>query len=48
MSLNGKLEDVSLSDVMQFIHLGRRTGTLSLTRGRNEAEIGFHRGQIVG
>ena len=47
MSLNGKLEDVSLSDVMQFIHLGRRTGTLSLVRGAEEAEIGFHRGQIV-
>ena len=47
MSLNGKLEDVSLSDVMQFVHLGRRTGTLSLTQGRREAEIGFHRGQIV-
>lgn len=47
MSLNGKLEDVSLGDVMQFIHLGRRTGTLSLTRGSEEAEIGFHRGQIV-
>lgn len=47
MSLNGKLEDVSLGDVMQFIHLGRRTGTLSLSRGHEEAEIGFHRGQIV-
>lgn len=47
MSLNGKLEDVSLSDVMQFIHLGRRTGTLSLQRSDQEAEIGFHRGQIV-
>jgi hypothetical protein len=47
VSLNGKLEDVSLSDVMQFIHLGRRTGTLSLTRAQAEAEIGFHRGQIV-
>jgi hypothetical protein len=47
VSLNGKLEDVSLADVMQFIHLGRRTGTLSLTRGVEEAEIGFHRGQIV-
>lgn len=47
MSLNGKLEDVSLADVMQFVHLGRRTGTLSLTRGVEEAEIGFHRGQIV-
>ena len=47
MSLNGKLEDVSLADVMQFVHLGRRTGTLSLVRGSEEAEIGFHRGQIV-
>ena len=47
MSLNGKLEDVSLADVMQFVHLGRRTGTLSLARGTQEAEIGFHRGQIV-
>lgn len=47
MSLNGKLEDVSLADVMQFVHLGRRTGTLSLQRGADEAEIGFHRGQIV-
>lgn len=47
MSLNGKLEDVSLADVMQFVHLGRRTGTLFLVRGSQEAEIGFHRGQIV-
>ena len=47
MSLNGKLEDVSLADVMQFVHLGRRTGTLSLARGTQEAEVGFHRGQIV-
>ena len=47
MSLNGKLEDVSLADVMQFIHLGRRTGTLSLQRGSLRASIGFHRGHIV-
>jgi Domain of unknown function (DUF4388) len=47
VSLNGKLEDVSLADVMQFVHLGRRTGTLSLARGTQEAEVGFHRGQIV-
>lgn len=47
MSLNGKLEDVSLADVMQFVHLGRRTGTLYLVRGSEEAEIGFYRGQIV-
>lgn len=47
MSLSGKIEDVPLSDVMQFVHLGRRTGTLTLSRGNQEAEIGFHRGQIV-
>ncbi len=47
MSLSGKLEDVPLADVMQFVHLGRRTGTLTLSRGNQEAEIGFHRGQIV-
>ena len=32
---------------MQFVHLGRRTGTLYLVRGSEEAEIGFYRGQIV-
>src|SRR5690349_13219032 len=48
MSLAGKLEDVPLADVMQFIHLGRRTGTLSLRRGTESAEITFHRGAIVG
>src|SRR5947199_41539 len=48
LSLAGKLEDVPLADVMQFIHLGRRTGTLSLRRGNESAEITFHRGAIVG
>src|SRR5215212_9260238 len=48
MSLAGKLEDVPLADVMQFIHLGRRTGTLSLQRGAEQAEITFHKGAIVG
>lgn len=48
MSLSGNLEDVPLADVLQFIHLGRRTGTLSLSRDSIRAEIGFHHGQIVG
>lgn len=47
MSLNGKLEDVSLADVMQFVHLGRRTGTLTVERGSMTATVGFHRGHIV-
>ena len=48
MSLAGKLEDVPLADVMQFIHLGRRTGTLSVEKDEARAEIQFHEGAIVG
>ncbi len=47
MSISGSLKDVSVADVMQFIHLGRRTGTLLLTRGREKAMIGFHGGRLV-
>jgi hypothetical protein len=47
MSLSGNLEDVSVADALQFIHLGGRTGTLTLTRDDVKAEIGFHRGRIV-
>ena len=49
MSINGVLEDLPLADVLQFIHLGRRTGTLFLWRDDEQrAEIGFHDGRIVG
>ncbi len=47
MSISGSLKDVSVADVMQFIHLGRRTGTLLLIRGREKAMIGFHGGRLV-
>jgi hypothetical protein len=47
MSISGSLEDVSVADVMQFIHLGRRTGTLVLTRDDQQARIGFHNGKLV-
>jgi hypothetical protein len=47
MSLSGNLEDVPLADVLQFIHLGRRTGTLLLIGETARAEIGFREGQIV-
>src|SRR5437899_7307915 len=47
MSLSGNLEDVSGADALQFIHLGGRTGTLTLSRGEVTAEIGFHQGRIV-
>ena len=47
MSLFGNLEDVSVADALQFIHLGGRTGTLSLSANDRSAEIGFHHGRIV-
>ncbi|HMB53838.1 MAG TPA: DUF4388 domain-containing protein [Thermoanaerobaculia bacterium] len=45
--ISGSLEDVSVADVMQFIHLGRRTGTLMLRRDDATAMIGFHAGKLV-
>src|SRR6185436_8477536 len=47
MGISGSLKDVSVADVMQFIHLGRRTGTLLLSRNTERAMIGFHGGRLV-
>jgi hypothetical protein len=47
MAISGSLKDVSVADVMQFVHLGRRTGTLLLMRGAQRAIIGFHGGRLV-
>lgn len=47
MGISGSLKDVSVADVMQFIHLGRRTGTLLLSQGAKRAMIGFHLGRLV-
>lgn len=47
MGISGSLKDVSVADVMQFIHLGRRTGTLLLSRAHERAMIGFHGGRLV-
>jgi hypothetical protein len=47
MGISGSLKDVSVADVMQFIHLGRRTGTLLLFRGGERSMIGFHGGRLV-
>ncbi|MCG8457087.1 MAG: response regulator [Holophagales bacterium] len=48
MSINGVLEDMPLADVLQFVHLARRTGTLYMWRDdEHRAEIGFHDGKIV-
>jgi len=46
-AIAGSLEDVVVSDVMQFIQLGKRTGTLLLRRHEHTAMLGFHRGRLV-
>ena len=47
MSISGNLEDVSVAEVLQFVHIGRRTGTLVITSGEGRGEVGFHRGRII-
>lgn len=47
MSLSGDLGDVQVAEVMQFIHLGGRSGTLAIESPSGQAEIGFYRGQVV-
>lgn len=47
MSLQGRVEDVAVTDVMQLIRLGGHSGTLSIHAGEEEALIGFERGRLV-
>ena len=47
MSISGSLEDVAVGDVLQFIHLGKRTGTLELEREGEHARFGFHDGALI-
>ncbi len=47
MSFSGRLDDVPVVDLLQFIRIGQRTGTLTLTSELQHAEIGFHTGRIV-
>ena len=47
MSISGNLEDVSVAEVLQFVHIGRRTGTLVIRGDEGRGEVGFHRGRII-
>ena len=47
MSLLGRLEEVSVPEVLHLIAWGEKTGTLTVTRGRAEGVVTFHRGRIV-
>ncbi|HUQ02048.1 MAG TPA: DUF4388 domain-containing protein [Kofleriaceae bacterium] len=48
MSLSGDLEDLSVVDLLQFVHLGGRSGTLVLERDSERAQVTLHRGRIIG
>jgi len=47
MSLSGNLSDLAVVDLLQFVHLSQRTGTLHLEREGELARISFHRGRMV-
>ncbi len=47
MSLLGRLEEVSVPEVLHLIAWGEKSGTLTVTRGRAEGVVTFRRGRIV-
>lgn len=47
MSFAGSLNDVPVVDLLQFIRIGGRTGTLTLISGLEHAEISFVKGAII-
>ena len=47
MSLSGTLADITVTDLMQFVHLSGRSGTLHIERDGAAAHISFNRGRIV-
>ncbi len=47
MSLVGRLEDLSLSDIFQILSIGRKTGTLSIRSENGCAFIVFKNGLII-
>ncbi len=47
MSISGSLVDIAIVDLLQFVHMSQRSGTLQLERRGEEAHISFHRGRIA-
>jgi len=48
MGIHGTLTTMSVSDLLQFLATGRKTGTLKFGRGKVVKEIYFQKGLIVG
>ena len=47
MSISGSLSDIALVDLLQFLHMSQRSGTLLLEHDDATAHISFHRGRIA-
>ncbi len=47
MSLLGRLEDLSLPDIIQIVFLSRRTGVLEILDSRGRHTVLFHHGLVV-
>lgn len=48
MAITGTLTTMSVSDLLQFLAAGRKTGTLKFTRGKIVKEIYFRNGTVIG
>ena len=48
MSIHGTLKTMSVSDLLQFLEAGRKTGTIKIARGTIVKEIYLEHGLIVG
>lgn len=46
-SISGNLADIAIVDLLQFVHMSQRSGTLLLERRGEVAHISFHRGRIA-
>src|SRR5437667_12846281 len=47
MSLLGRLEDLSLTDIIQIVYLSRRTGVLEIIDDRGRHTVLFRQGLVV-
>src|SRR5688572_22440015 len=48
MAIHGTLATMSLTDLLQFLGAGRKTGTLKFDRGKVTKQVYFRNGLIVG
>ena len=47
MSLEGHLSDLSLPDILQIVHLSKKSGVLNLESPAGKGRVVFHDGQIL-